>query len=214
MHFDNLVCPQVWRRVFCDGSRYERTLLMAFIAFWIFGLYVCTSSFSVGEVQANVYFTTWLSFLSILATYREWRVSAGKKTLEDLLVNERETMRNWIGTFFCTFIAALSVSDLYAFRNNLKFVIDGEEFKYSHPQWIQALSMVWSCVGVCIAMICMIHYWRKPVFPCGSKCRFDGRFIECVVLLAMIGVWFWGILAFTEVNGPINGPSNAYFSIW
>lgn len=57
MHLDTFCCPQVWRKVFCDGSLYERNLLVALIIFWIFGLYVCTSSFSVGEVQANVYFT-------------------------------------------------------------------------------------------------------------------------------------------------------------
>jgi hypothetical protein len=34
------------------------------------------------------------------------------------------------------------------------------------------------------------------------------------VLLVMIAVWFWGILEYTEVKGAINGPSNAYFSIW
>lgn len=57
MYMDTFVCPEVWRRVFCDGSVYERNLLLAFIIFEIFSLYVCTSSFSVGEVQANVYFT-------------------------------------------------------------------------------------------------------------------------------------------------------------
>ena len=215
MHMDTVVCPQLWREVFKDGSVHERNILILSIAFWIFGLYVCTSSFSIGEVQANVYFTTWICFFSIVNTYHEWRVSAGKKTLQDLLVNERETMRNWIGTAFCTFVAGLSVSDLYAFRNNLKFKIDGEEVKVPLEQWIRVLALVWSCAGACIGCIVMIHFWRKPKYPCGpSRCRFDGRFIECAVLLVMIAVWFWGILEYTEVKGAINGPSNAYFSIW
>ena len=189
MHMDTVVCPHIWREVFRDGSIHERNILLLSIAFWIFGLYVCTSSFSVGEVQANVYFTTWICFFSILHTYREWRVAAGKKTLQDLLVNERETMRNWIGTFFCTFVAGLSVSDLYAFRNNLKFVVDGEEVKVTFRQWTQVLALVWSCNGACIGCIAMIHFWRKPKYPCGpSRCRFDGRVIECVMLLTMISV--------------------------
>jgi len=215
MHLDTFVCPQVWRTVFCDGSLYEYYLLILLIMFWTFGLYMCTSSFSVGEVQANVYFTAWICFFSILMNYRAWRASAGKKTLQDYLVHERETCKNWIGTLLCAFIAALSVSDLYAFRNNLSFVIDGQEQKISHRNWVEVLSVVWSCVGACCAMLIMIHFWRTPLYPCGEKgCQLDGRFIECVVLLTMIAVWFWGILEFTEVNGPINGPSNAYFSIW
>jgi hypothetical protein len=30
----------------------------------------------------------------------------------------------------------------------------------------------------------------------------------------MIGVWFWGLTEYTEVDGAISHPSNAYFSIW
>lgn len=215
MHLDTFVCPRVWREVFCDGSVHERNLLILLIVFWIFGLYVCTSSFSVGEVQANVYFTAWICFFSILMNYRQWRVSAGKKTLQDRLVNERETCKNWCGTLLSSFIAALSVCDLYGFRNNLTFVIDGQQQKITQRNWVEVLSVVWSCVGACIGMLIMIHFWKKPRYPCGpSGCRFDGRFIECGVLLTMIAVWFYGILEFTEVNGAINGPSNAYFGIW
>lgn len=146
---------------------------------------------------------------------REWRICAGKKTLQDLLVNERETAKNWIGTLLCSLIAALSVTDLYAFRNNLVFIIDGEQQALPVRDWYITLGIVWCSVGACIAMLIMIFYWKTPRYPCGpSGCRFDGRFIEGVVLVTMIGVWFYGILEFTEVNGAVNKPSNAYFSIW
>ena len=212
MHLDTIVCPQIWRKAFCDGSIHERNLLILLTIYWIFGVYVCTSSFSVGEVQANVYFTAWICFFSIVVNYRTWRISAGKRTLLEYLANERETAKNWVGTLICALVAAFSVCDLYAFRNNLKFVIDGREEKISAEQWIQVISLVWSCVGACLAMLIMILFWVNPYYWCGI--RFDGRFIEGFLLLSMIAVWFWGLLVFTEVNGPLNGPSNSYFSIW
>lgn len=195
MHLDTVVCPQVWRKVFSDGSVYEKYILIFMVVFWIFGVYACTSAFSVGEVQANVYFTAWICFFSTVMGYRTWRISAGKKTLSEMLVTERETARNWIGTCLATLIAALSVSDLYAFRNNLTFVIDGETHTIPKTEWYQILATVWTCFTVCCIMLLMIFCWTKPRFPFGPNgCRFDGRFIEGIVLLGLIGVYFWGIL--------------------
>lgn len=154
----------------------------------------------------------WICLFSLLSSFITWRISAGKRTIEDYLKNERETARNWIGTFLCSLIAALSVCDLYIYRGNLTFVIDGEEVKASSQQWVKVMSCVWSCVGACILMLIMIHFWVNPWYWCGI--RFDGRFIEGLVLLVLIAVWFWAILEFTQVSAPINGPSNAYFSIW
>ena len=38
--------------------------------------------------------------------------------------------------------------------------------------------------------------------------------MNLLTLALFLQVFFWGILEFTEVNGALNGPSNAYFSIW
>lgn len=146
--------------------------------------------------------------------YRSWRISAGKKTVQDLLVNGRETAQNWIGTLFFSLVAGISVCDMYAFRDHLTFVIDGVQQTIKYQEWVQVLAVVWSCVGACVLMLIMTFCWKEPKYPCGPRFRFDGRFIEGAVLLVMIGVFFWGITEYTEVDGAISHPSNAYFSIW
>lgn len=57
-HFDALWKPEFWMSFFQDGSKGERNLIYALIAFWIGGVYLCTSVLSVGSVQPNVYFTS------------------------------------------------------------------------------------------------------------------------------------------------------------
>lgn len=61
VHFGTLF-PRLWTYVFRDGSLVERNWILFLVVFWIGGLHVCTSSLSVGELQANVYFTTWYVF--------------------------------------------------------------------------------------------------------------------------------------------------------
>jgi hypothetical protein len=68
-HFDTFCLPRTWMLLFRDGSRGERNLLILLLLFWAAGLHVCTSSLSVGEVQANVYFTTWIGACCFLCTY-------------------------------------------------------------------------------------------------------------------------------------------------
>jgi NADH:ubiquinone oxidoreductase subunit 6 (subunit J) len=66
-HFDTFCLPRTWMHIFRDGSRGERNLILVLLLFWAGGLHVCTSSLSVGEVQANVYFTTWIGTYVLLA---------------------------------------------------------------------------------------------------------------------------------------------------
>jgi len=41
------------------------------------GVHVCTSSLSVGQFQANVFFTTWIAFAAAASNFSVWRESAG-----------------------------------------------------------------------------------------------------------------------------------------
>ena len=92
VHFDTVFFPIYWRRNFRDGSKNEQVLLILLAIFWGVGLHVNTSSLSVGQSQANVFFTTWISFFSAILNYGIWRVSAGRRSIADM-VNEhhRET---------------------------------------------------------------------------------------------------------------------------
>ena len=60
VHFDTVVLPKLWVCIFRDGSLAERNLILFMILFWAGGVHICTSSLSVGEAQANVYFTAWI----------------------------------------------------------------------------------------------------------------------------------------------------------
>ena len=92
VHFDTICFPSYWLRNFRDGSKHEQVLLIALGVFWGFGLHINTSSLSVGQSQANVFFTSWISFFSAILNYGIWRISAGRRSIANL-INEhhRET---------------------------------------------------------------------------------------------------------------------------
>ena len=91
-HFDTICFPSYWLRKFRNGSRYEQVLLISLGVFWGLGLHINTSSLSVGQSQANVFFTSWISFFSAILNYGMWRISAGRRSIANL-INEhhRET---------------------------------------------------------------------------------------------------------------------------
>ena len=95
VHFDTIFFPTLWLHTFRDGSKREQVLLIALTIFWAVGLHFNTSSLSVGESQANVYFTTWISFFSAVLNYGIWRVSAGRTSIADL-VNEHHRETTWV----------------------------------------------------------------------------------------------------------------------
>lgn len=64
VHFDTFFFPSFWLTFFRDGSRYEMYFVIAMLIFWIAGVHINTSPLSVGEVQANVYFTSWIALVS------------------------------------------------------------------------------------------------------------------------------------------------------
>jgi hypothetical protein len=92
VHFETVCFPHYWVKVFRDGSLAERNLIRGMILFWAAGVHICTSSLSVGETQANVFFTTWIAFGSIALNYGVWRESAGFTALaEKINLHHRET---------------------------------------------------------------------------------------------------------------------------
>jgi hypothetical protein len=96
-HFETVCFPRYWVKIFRDGSLAERNLIFAMLVFWAAGVHICTSSLSVGENQANVFFTTWIAFGSIALNYGVWRESAGLPSMADKIMNShnRETTYNW-----------------------------------------------------------------------------------------------------------------------
>eukprot|EP00536_Pseudo-nitzschia_multiseries_P006088 jgi/Psemu1/14418/gm1.14418_g len=92
VHFDTIFFPTYWLKIFRDGSKNEQVLLILLAIFWGVGLHINTSSLSVGESQANIFFTSWISFFSAILNYGIWRVSAGRVSIADLVIeHHRET---------------------------------------------------------------------------------------------------------------------------
>ena len=216
LHFETICAPKLWSKVFCDGSLIERNLIIGLILFWLGGLYFCTSAFSVGEVQPNVYFATWIAFFAAVLNLGVWRSGADKPTLQEMVQqrSSRETTRNWIGTLFFSTITALSVSDLYTNRQNLTFIVQGEEQQPPQQLWIQVLCVVYACLATCILVLVCNHYLTEPLPLCGSRFSFDWRHVEGILVLALISIWAWNVMEYTGVNGAFSQPSNPYFGIW
>ena len=102
VHFDTFCFPRFWRKFFRDGSIYERNLLIVAIIYWAAGVHICTSSFSIGATQANVYFTTWIVFIASALNYDMWRLGADMPNLSEFVSSQRKT------TVTCNSISSLS----------------------------------------------------------------------------------------------------------
>jgi hypothetical protein len=215
-HFDTWLLPNLWRKIFQDGSRHERNLLLFLMLFWAATVWVSTSSFSVGEVQANVYFVSWIAFVSVVMTYNIWRLSADLVTLEEKLgTMKRETSKNWLIVSVFTFVTSLASIEYYLNRKHITEDPFGREITIK--DWRIGIGMAWSSFVVCMVALIGNHYatfsWEAKL--CGGLVlSFDWRQVEGLMTLTLIGAYFWLILNYTGVTGLFNGPSNPYFGIW
>ena len=221
VHFDTICFPRLWSGIFRDGSKFEFVLLWTNVLFWIVGLYVCTSSLSVGEVQANVYFTTWIAFVASVVNCGVWRMSAGLPSLaEQITFHHRETTYNWLWTFLFVSIVAGSVSDIYINRDDITLRLKGKVLDLSQNDWVLILSLSWGFVGVCIMALTLNHYCHHEISIRLWQRIGGGRFVlgwrqlEGFAILGMVVVFFWMIYQQTGVNGIVNGLNNAYFGVW
>lgn len=112
VHFDTVLAPNLWPTIFRDGSLAERNWILFLMLFWAGAVHVCTSTLSVGESQANVFFTTWIAFGSTAMNYGIWRESADLSTLTLKYQRKRDTTYNWIWTGFFSCVFAGAATDM------------------------------------------------------------------------------------------------------
>lgn len=229
-HFDTIVAPHTWLRVFRDGSLSERHWLSFLLLFWAAAVHVCTSTLSVGESQANVYFTTWIAFGATAMNLAVWRESAGLHSLNDATFY-RETTYNWlwIGFFSCIFAGA--ATDIFYNRSEIVLQFRGETLRLQGHEWVTILIVVWAEVVLCFLAVALNEtqscvfspgsgrsVWQLPCVvrrPTGSyRCVLGWRQWEGVALILATGLKFWVILEYSSVDGVIPGLSNAYFGLW
>jgi len=201
VHFDTVCFPSFWLLSFRDGSRHEQFLLISLAIFWAIGLHINTSFDSVGNSQANVFFTSWISFFSSILNYGIWRVSAGRTSIA-VLVNEhhRETTYNWLWVLFCSLIFAGSIADIYLSREYLELYFKGEQFIPDKSVWIKVMCITWGLVLVSFVSIILNHFLRKScelrVFR-GSFVLLGWRQAEGLVALSVTGIMFWIVFRYT-----------------
>jgi len=217
-HFDTVCFPRFWVAIFSDGSKCEQYLLLFMILFWAFGLHICTSSLSVGEVQGNVFFTTWIAFAASAMNYGVWRTSAGLESLaEKISTHHRETTYNWLWLLLCISIFAGAGTDMFFNKDELNFQFGKNRTPFTEQAWKIALAMVWGFLGLGIVSVALNHYLTQSLdLRCGDHCRIvvGWRHIEGLIIICMVVVFFFLLIEHSGANGVVNGFSNSYFSLW
>ncbi|CAB9504165.1 expressed unknown protein [Seminavis robusta] len=218
MHFDTICFPKTWFQFFRDGSLAERNLLIAMVVFWCVGLHINTASLSVGEVQANVFVTTWIVFICTVLNLGVWRQSANLPRLAvKVLTHHRETTYNWAWTLIFVLITAGAGTDMYWHRDDILFQLEGEVIVLNQGDWTRILVMVWSEVFLCFMALFFNHVWSTALklnFPGGCRFVLNWRFLEGLLISSMVAFKFWVILKYTGADGVISGVNNTYCGIF
>lgn len=176
----------------------------------------------MGESQANVFFTSWIAFISTAMNLGVWRESANLPKI--VLGSYRETSLNWMWTMFFSSIFAGAATDIYYNRDEIVLQFRGQTLDLIKKDWIIILCVVWTEVGICILAIILNESlddsWQMPCWVdrpnrnLRYRCVFGWRHVEGLVILVATGAKFWVILEYTAVDGVIPGLSNGYFGVW
>eukprot|EP00591_Stephanopyxis_turris_P011759 CAMPEP_0195511470 /NCGR_PEP_ID=MMETSP0794_2-20130614/3772_1 /TAXON_ID=515487 /ORGANISM="Stephanopyxis turris, Strain CCMP 815" /LENGTH=300 /DNA_ID=CAMNT_0040639065 /DNA_START=213 /DNA_END=1112 /DNA_ORIENTATION=- len=210
VHFDTVCLPRVWIRVFKNGSRIERNIIAFLIMFWAAGTYTCTSAYSVGYVQPNVYFSSWLCLVVLVHNYDTWRLGAKYKSLYQVAIGSRSpTTLNLVGLGFFSLLSLLSLVDIYtAIRRHSDDPTMKTFDDLSEVAWIFSLGVFAGTFGLCLIILVFNHYVNHA--------KFKSLWIygEGLILFAFMAVWTFSVFAGTGVTSVINDASNIYFGVW
>jgi len=217
-HIDTVFLPRVWYAFFRDGSSYECNLLRFMLLFYMVALHVSTSTLSVGQIEGNVFFTSWIVFISAAINLGVWRVSAGYESIaEKISTDKRATTYNWVWSFFFVLTFATSATDIFLNRSEVTISHKGVVLSLSDGEWYKVLGFCWFFVFVCIVALLFNQFLHKScelrVFG-GSRVILGWRQSEGIIIFFMVAVFFWIVYDYTGVDAVMNGLPNAYFSVW
>jgi len=202
-HFDSSrLCVQQNTIFFGDGSTSERNIIVFLIALSLAAVYIQTTQFSVGEAQANVYFSTWTNLLSILTTFEVWKKGSNNSSLavQSALLGKH---RFWYALAIFSTITLLSTIEFL--WNGLR--VEGE-LKSHCVKLGWANKWVFFTVAGAVCPWSIIFLQRHLTSPVLS-------ILKATVLGTMIGFTGYATSEFTSGTfDMIACPSNLYFSIW
>ena len=217
-HFDTVCLPRLWVAIFRDGSRWEQNILRLMVLFWACGLHVCTSSLSVGEVQGNVFFTTWIAFAASVLNYGVWRTSSGLASFAEKVSNHhRETTYNWLWLLLCICIFAGAATDIYINRDELDLKFGPAGTHLTDRDWWIVLGIIWSFLGLGLVSVLLNHFSTRSLdirLGPNSRISLGWRHCEGFIVLCMVAVFYFLLIENSGVDGVVNGLNNAYFSLW
>lgn len=104
VHFDTMVCPTFWRKVFADGSKIERNLIFCWMLLGVANEWFSNTLFGIGQYQSNVFFSCWIGVIAMVYNYDLWRIGAKMQSIYSI-VNEhpQATLQSWcLIAFFST----------------------------------------------------------------------------------------------------------------
>lgn len=211
-HFDSWFFPNTFRRIFADGSIVERNLLLMIILITIVALEISTSRFSVGEAQANVFFSTWTTFIASIINYEIWRTSAGRHlTLQKVLFDSDSdsnfrNKRFWLLLSIFQSIILLSYLEHTAHNHFFKEVQQTFDCRLVSPanQWL------WIAIAGCF--LAWMNFFVK------TRCKISLRLkwvMDAAVSGTAVGLNGTAIGYFTgQAIDRVHCPSNLYFGLW
>mmetsp|Transcript_28732 Transcript_28732/g.69169 ORF Transcript_28732/g.69169 Transcript_28732/m.69169 type:complete len:407 (-) Transcript_28732:38-1258(-) len=208
-HYDSILCVKKNRVNFRDGSLFERNLLVMLIILSICALYICTSKFSVGEAQANVFFSTWTNFISCVINYEVWR--RGKRnrhyTFREALLGRNgksHLMRHWYLLAILSTITFLSTIDFFLNNNTL-----------ADCDHLDCMDLSWTNHWVWFSLAGFVICWAVVLLHRYCKLALVVRMVEAIVSLVIIGAYGYIVASFTGGRlDQVPCPSNLYFSVW
>ena len=206
-HFDSYFCPRKFRSFFADGSKSERNLLFVLIAISVCSLQTNTSRFSVGEAQANVFFSTWTSFVALIFNYELWRTNAGRHlTFQNVLFDANfPTKRFWLPLAIFSTIALLAFIE-HILHNNFLGVVNCNKLTFK-SLWL------WLAVFSCSLPWGFLYYRNRRLTDVTNPKLL--WMVETTFACALVAVNGTAISNFTGgVSDKIPCPSNLYFGLW
>ena len=210
-HFDSYFFPKAFRHFFANGSESERNLLIVLICIAICALEINTSRFSVGEAQANVFFSTWTNFIACIFNYELWRTNAGRHlTFQNILFDSNfPTKRFWM---LLAIFATITLLAFFEHSLHNTFLKDEEDTMNCTTVSARNLWM-WISVVTCLLTWGYLYYRNRRLSDVSNpKLTWA---LETVFAAALVAGKGFAISDFTGgVSDKVPCPSNLYFGLW
>jgi len=210
-HFDSYFFPKAFRHFFANGSESERNLLIVLICIAICALEINTSRFSVGEAQANVFFSTWTNFIACIFNYELWRTNAGRHlTFQNILFDSNfPTKRFWM---LLAIFATITLLAFFEHSLHNTFLKD-EEDKMNCTTVSARNLWMWISVVTCLLTWGYLYYRNRKLSDVSNpKLTWA---LETVFAAALVAGKGFAISDFTGgVSDKVPCPSNLYFGLW